>query len=118
VHQLADAAQNSGARLFYGTRVKDVIHDEGKIVGVKLSDDTKVRSKKVVITADGIQAKLSAKTGIPVNKHAQGYLQYQTLYYQRPEGVPSSLGRRYAPGAGLVQIGDRIRRGTAKRELS
>ena len=116
VHQLADEAQNSGAKLFYGTRVKDVIHDEGRIVGVKLSDDTKVCSK-VVVTADGIQAKLSAKTGIPVNEHAQGYLQYQTLYYQRPEGVTSGycylfgdlrLGDDFPPVVGCLGVGEYV----------
>ena len=90
VRQLADAADSAGAKLYYGQRVKDVIHENGNVVGVKLDGGNEVRSK-VVVTADGIQARLSLKTKIPTNKQAQGYLQYQTLYYKRPQGVTSGF---------------------------
>ncbi|MDP8262470.1 MAG: FAD-binding protein [Candidatus Ancaeobacter aquaticus] len=88
VHQLADEAQNSGAHLFYNTKVKDFIYDDGKIVGGILLDGTNVHSK-VVVTADGILANLSEKAKIPVNKNAQGYVQYQTFVFEKPQGLKS-----------------------------
>ena len=103
VHELVNKAEKSGANVFYNSRVKNVIKEKGKISGIILQDGTKVHSK-VVVTADGILAKLSAKTKIPVNKSPIGYIQYQTLFYERPEGLTS--GFSYVMGA--LNLGDDV----------
>jgi len=116
VHQLADEAQAGGARLFYNTRVKDVIREDGKIMGVKILDGPEVRSK-VLVTADGILARFSTKTKIPLNEHTLGYIQYQTLFYERPKNITSGFAYvmgnikpedDFPPAIACVGVGEHI----------
>jgi len=116
VHELADEAQNAGAEFFYGTRVIDVIRGQDKVVGIKLADGTEVRSK-VVVAADGIMGRFSEKAGIPVNEHAEEYLYYLTLYYERPEGLTSgfaylfgelNLDDDFPPTVGCVGVAEYV----------
>jgi flavin-dependent dehydrogenase/NAD-dependent dihydropyrimidine dehydrogenase PreA subunit len=116
VKELANKAQSEGAELLYGTRVEDVIKAKDQIVGVKLNDGTEVRAD-VVVAADGILGEFSAKAGIPVNEHAEEYLQYLTLYYERPPKVKSgfaylfgdlNLDTGFPPAVGSLGVAEHI----------
>jgi len=90
VHELVNEAEKAGAHIFYGTRVDNVIRENETVTGIRLYDGRVVRSKAVV-AADGILGNFSSKIGIPVNKNAGEYLQYLTLFYERPEGLKSGF---------------------------
>ena len=90
VHQLADEAERHGAKLYYDTRVKTVKREGERITGVILLDGTEVRSN-VVVTADGVLARLSKKTKIILNSKSDAHVQYVTLEYKRPEGLKSGF---------------------------
>ena len=116
VHELVDKAERSGVNIFFNTRVKDVIREDEKIVGIKILDGPDVRSK-VLVTADGILARFSAKSKIPVNKETHSYIQYQTIFYERPKELSSgfaylmgglNLGEGTPPAIGCVGVGDHI----------
>ncbi|MFC2107399.1 FAD-dependent oxidoreductase [Bacteroidota bacterium] len=90
VHQLVDIAEEKGAHLFYNTRVIDVLREDDKITGLKILNGPDVLSK-VVVTADGILGNFSTKTKIPLNKETLSYIQYLTLYYERPDDLTTGF---------------------------
>ncbi len=90
VHLLADEAEKHGTKLYYDTRVKTVLREGEQITGVKLTDGREVRSR-VVVTADGVLARLSKKTKIPLNSQSDAHVQYVTIEYKRPEGLKSGF---------------------------
>ncbi len=116
VHELVDEAQKSGAHIFYNTRINSVIKEGDTIIGVVTLDGKNIKSK-VLVTADGILARLSSKTKIPLNKESVGYIQYQTLFYERPEGLTSGfsyvmgdlkLGKDVPPPIACIGVGEHV----------
>ena len=49
--KLADGLIQSGSEIKYKARVKEILIENGKAVGVKLADNTEYRAKKVVSNA-------------------------------------------------------------------
>ncbi len=58
----AQKAEEAGAEVFCGVTVKDVIKENGKIVGIKTSEGDELRAS-VVIAADGVNSIIAQKAG-------------------------------------------------------
>ncbi len=58
----AQKAEEAGAEVFCGVTVKDVIKENGKIVGIKTSEGDELRAS-VVIAADGVNSMIAQKAG-------------------------------------------------------
>jgi flavin-dependent dehydrogenase len=90
VELLADEAQNSGATLYYNAKVMDLLTIDNQIVGIILADGVEIRAK-VVISAEGIQGKLSQKAGLPNNRDISSYAAILAYEYDGIACVPNSL---------------------------
>ena len=58
----AQKAEEAGAEVFCGVAVKEVIKENGKIVGIKTSEGDELRAS-VVIAADGVNSMIAQKAG-------------------------------------------------------
>jgi electron transfer flavoprotein-quinone oxidoreductase len=58
----AKKAEEAGAEVFCGVTVRDVVKENGKIVGIKTSDGDELRAN-VVIACDGVNSMLAQKAG-------------------------------------------------------
>ncbi len=58
----ARKAEEAGAEVFCGVTVKDIIKENGKIVGIKTSEGDELRAS-VVIAADGVNSMIAQKAG-------------------------------------------------------
>ncbi len=58
----AQKAEEAGAEVFCGVTVKDVIKENGKILGIKTSEGDELRAS-VIIAADGVNSMIAQKAG-------------------------------------------------------
>lgn len=58
----AKKAEEAGAEVFSGVTVRDVVKDNGRIVGVKTAEGDELRAR-VVVAADGVNSILAQKAG-------------------------------------------------------
>ena len=58
----AQKAEEAGAEVFCGVTVKEVIKENGKVVGIKTSEGDELRAS-VVIAADGVNSMIAQKAG-------------------------------------------------------
>jgi len=64
---LAEEAQAAGARLFYGSRVRDLVRRGEAVGGVVLEGGERIRSR-VTVCAEGVGEGMSIKAGFPVRR--------------------------------------------------
>lgn len=100
VHALADAAEQAGARLWYGAKAVDVVRRGKQVVGVRVDGAGEV-SARVVVAADGIQSRFSAKAGLPSRRRISLYLSLLSMEFPLPRDVagdPLPRGLTYLEG--------------------
>lgn len=85
VRALADAAEGAGATLWYGVKAVDVVRRDKQVVGVQVDGVGEVGAK-VVVAADGIQSRFSAKAGLPSRKRISLYLSLLSMEFPLPSG--------------------------------
>jgi len=91
VRELVDEAERAGARIWYNALVHDVLKEEGRVVGVRLSTGEEVRAR-VVVTADGVSARISEKAGLPISHDDLWYVSLLAFEYDDVAAdLPSGL---------------------------
>lgn len=102
VQALADRAEQAGARLLYATRVTDVLRQGERVHGIRLDTGETIHAK-VVVAADGVMAKFSAKAGMPISRNDPWYASVLALEFDLPADLPAGLhylngGFDFVPG--------------------
>jgi len=90
IEALANEAEKSGARLWYGAKVVDVLRDGDAVTGVRLHSGEEIQSRAVV-AADGVMAKISEKAGMHVSHEDVWYAQVLAFEYDNSMNLPASL---------------------------
>ncbi len=96
VENLANLAEEAGARMMYNTKVVDVLKQADVVRGIKLDSGEEILSK-VVVTADGIFAKITEKAGFEVSNKAPFYLSGIRYEFEK-EDQSHPLGYTYIHG--------------------
>ncbi|MFC1743060.1 FAD-dependent oxidoreductase [Candidatus Riflebacteria bacterium] len=90
VKALVDEAEEKGARFWFNAKVYDVLKDGDRITGVRLAGGEEIKAK-VVVTADGIFAKLGEKAGIEINKDDLWYATVLAFEFDNTRDLPGGL---------------------------
>ncbi|MEN8164760.1 MAG: FAD-binding protein, partial [Acidobacteriota bacterium] len=115
VEALIDEAASQGATFWFNAKVSDVLKEGERISGVRLDTGEEIQSK-VVVTADGVFAKISEMAGMHISHDELWYasvlaFEYDNtedlaggLYYlngdmQLGEGMPAAFG-----GLGITEV--------------
>lgn len=96
---LVDAAVEAGVELRQGCSVRDLVWEDGRVVGVAARDDGHdvTERARIVIGADGLHSRIAALVS------AEEYERVETLsilYYAYFDGVPLDAIELYAPVPG------------------
>lgn len=98
---LLAGARRAGADLRTTTRVRGLLSDRGRTVGVALSDGSTVRAG-LVVGADGRRSSVAREVAAPDRERHRGK---RALYYRYVRDLPSPDGRP-ADGAEFSLLGD------------
>jgi electron transfer flavoprotein-quinone oxidoreductase len=90
VEALVDEAERAGARIWFNALVVDVLEEHGQVSGVKLDTGDEIRSN-VVVTADGVLAKISEKAGMQINHSDLWYASVLAFEYENTARLPAGL---------------------------
>lgn len=90
VEALINEAEKQGTKIWFNAKVSDVLKKDGKIAGVKLDTGEKIQSK-VVVTADGVFAKISEKAGMQISHDDLWYACVLAFEYDNTENLPGGL---------------------------
>ncbi len=90
VEALINEAEKAGAKIWFNAKVVDVIKDGDKVAGVRLHTGEEIKSK-VVVTADGVFAKISEKAGFDINKDDMWFGSVLAYEYENTENFPGGL---------------------------
>lgn len=105
VRSLVNLAEHHGARIWYNAKVVDVLKANGRVCGVELASGEKIGAS-VVVTADGVGARITKKAGFPLGEDTY-YL--WALTYEYPNEYDLPLGYHYV--AGGMEPADEMKRG-------
>ncbi len=90
VEALINEAEDKGARIWFNAKVTDVLKQDSRISGVKLDTGQEIQSK-VVVTADGIFAKISEKAGMQISHDDLWYANVLAFEYDNTGNLPGGL---------------------------
>ncbi len=90
VEALIQEAEKHGAKFWFNAKVADVLREGDFIAGVTLATGEEIRSK-VVVTADGVFAKISEKAGMQINHDDLWYGCVLAFEYENTENLPGGL---------------------------
>ena len=87
---LINEAEAQGAKFWFNAKVEDVLKDGDAVAGVKLNGGQEIRAK-VVVTADGVLARVSEKAGMRINKDDLWYASVLAFEYDNAANLPGGL---------------------------
>ena len=90
VESLIHEAEEQGAKFWFNAKVSDVLREGDRISGVKLESGEEIQSG-VVITADGVFAKISEKAGMQISHDDLWYGSVLAFEYDNTEDLPGGL---------------------------
>lgn len=90
VESLINEAEKQGAKFWFNAKVSDVLKDGDRISGVKLDTGEEIQAN-VVVTADGIFAKISEKAGMQICHDDLWYASVLAFEYDNTEDLPGGL---------------------------
>ncbi|OEU62064.1 MAG: hypothetical protein BBJ57_00195 [Desulfobacterales bacterium PC51MH44] len=90
IEALVNEAENNGARIWFNAKVIDVLKEDDRITGIKLSTGEEIQSK-VVVAADGVFAKISEKAGMQISHNDLWYASVLAFEYDNTENLPGGL---------------------------
>lgn len=90
VETLIDEAEKQGAKIWFNAKVTDVVKEKDKVCGVRLLSGEEIPAK-VVVTADGVFAKISEKAGLKINKDDLWYASVFAYEYDNVNNIPAGL---------------------------
>jgi len=90
IEALVGEAEKCGARFWFNARVVDVLREDDRICGIRLSGGETVRAR-VVVTADGCLGKISKKAGMKISEEKSWFVPCLALQFEHDGSLPASL---------------------------
>ncbi len=90
VEALIGEAEKYGATFWFNAKVSDVLKEGDRVSGVKLDTGEEIRAK-VVVTADGVFARISKKAGMRINRDDLWYACVLAYEYDNIKNLPGGL---------------------------
>ena len=90
VEALVDKAEEAGARIWFNAKVVDVVKAGGAASGVVLDSGAEIQSR-VVVTADGVFAKISEQAGLRISHDDMWYASVLAFEYENAADLPAGL---------------------------
>ncbi len=94
LQQLSDLAETVGVKMWYNTKVVDILKEGRRVCGVKLHTGEEIKAK-VVVTADGIFAHMTEKAGFQVDRQEPWYTVAMRYDFEKTTPEMKALPRGY-----------------------